>query len=269
MTLWLAVMFGIAGVLLSRPRTPRRRLVECGVPDSEGIDTRTSSARPAVLAGLAVATALVSAGSPLPIAVVAAFGPAAIRMAQRARRRTQQREACRAAVVEVTFALAAELRAGRTSKEALLVTAAAAGPLEQVLSAAAATVAAGGSAAEELEAGAALPGGDRMRSVAAAWRVAEAAGGRVAVVLERLGEAMDRDDELRREMEAALAAPKATMVLLAGLPAIGLGLGQLVGAHPVHLLLYRPVGWMLLGGAVVLDALGVVVSRVITRWAIG
>jgi tight adherence protein B len=88
------------------------------------------------------------------------------------------------------------------------------------------------------------------------------------LVLERLGEAMDRDDELRREMEAALAAPKATMTLLAGLPLLGLGLGQAIGAHPLHLLLYRPIGWALLAGAGVLDAIGVAVSRQITKVAL-
>jgi tight adherence protein B len=104
--------------------------------------------------------------------------------------------------------------------------------------------------------------------VAAAWRVTEAAGGRVALVLDRLGEAMDRDDELRREMESLMAAPKATMMLLAGLPLVGIGLGELIGAHPVHLLIYRPIGWGLLAGAIVLDAIGVLVTRQITKWAL-
>lgn len=107
-----------------------------------------------------------------------------------------------------------------------------------------------------------------MRSVAAAWQVTESAGGRVALVLERLGEAMDRDDQVQRELAAALAAPKATTMLLAGLPLLGLGMGQAVGAHPFHLLFYNPLGWGLLTGAALLDAAGVVVSRRISQWAL-
>jgi tight adherence protein B len=126
----------------------------------------------------------------------------------------------------------------------------------------------GGSAAVELDIASRLPGADRLRAVAAAWRVTESAGGRVALVLERLGEAMDRDDQVRREMAAALAAPRATMTLLAGLPVVGLVLGQAIGAHPFHLLLYRPLGWALLIGAAVLDALGVLVTQRISRWAL-
>jgi Flp pilus assembly protein TadB len=45
-------------------------------------------------------------------------------------------------------------------------------------------------------------------------------------------------------------------------------LGQAIGAHPVHLLLYRPLGWALLIGAAVLDALGVLVTQRISRWAL-
>ena len=65
-----------------------------------------------------------------------------------------------------------------------------------------------------------------------------------------------------------MAAPKATMALLAGLPLFGLALGQAIGARPIHLLLYRPIGWGLLAGAMLLDGVGVLVSRRISRWAL-
>jgi tight adherence protein B len=48
---------------------------------------------------------------------------------------------------------------------------------------------------------------------------------------------------------------------------MGLALGQAVGARPLHLLLYRPLGWGLLAGAAALDAVGVAVMTRITRWA--
>ena len=79
---------------------------------------------------------------------------------------------------------------------------------------------------------------------------------------------MDDDDELRRELDAAMAGPRATMVMLGGLPLLGLGLGQAVGARPIHLLLHRPLGWGLLAGAVVLDGLGILTTRAIARAAL-
>jgi tight adherence protein B len=187
----------------------------------------------------------------------------------RARRQhNRERDAREAAVADATFALAGELRAGRTPSEALRAAAATVAPLAESLLAAAQAVAVGGSAAAELDAASRLPGASRLRSVAAAWQVTESAGGGVALVLERLGEAMDRDDQVQRELAAALAAPKATTMLLAGLPLLGLGMGQAVGAHPFHLLFYNPLGWGLLTGAALLDAAGVVVSRRISQWAL-
>jgi tight adherence protein B len=118
-------------------------------------------------------------------------------------------------------------------------------------------------AAELRRAASAVAGAEGLACVAAAWAVAESAGGRVAVVLERLSESMDSEAELRQELDAAMAGPRATMSLLAGLPLLGLVLGQSVGARPLDLLLHRPLGWGLLASAVVLDATGVVVTRAI------
>jgi tight adherence protein B len=267
-TLWLTAVLAAAVVLVTRPRTARQRLADCRGPTAQTSLRSGSSGAQVVLIGAAIGSGLVAMHLPIGLAAVGGVVPVGVSVVRRTRENSLRRTAGEAAVVEVTFALAAELRAGRTPKEALLAASAAAGPLTPVLSAAATAVDLGGSAAAELDAGAELPGAGRLRSIAAAWRVTEAAGGRVAVVLERLGEAMDRDDELRREMEAAMAAPRATMILLAGLPAIGIGLGQAIGADPLHLLVYRPLGWALAAGAVLLDALGIAVSRLITRWAL-
>jgi tight adherence protein B len=167
----------------------------------------------------------------------------------------------------VTFALAGELRAGRTPAQALAAVAGLAGPLRPALEAAHLAVALGADAAEELARAATVPGAERLRYVAAAWAVADTAGGRVATMLERLCESMDSDDELRRELDAAMAGPRATMGLLASLPLLGLALGESVGAHPLHLLLHRPLGWGLLVGAATLDGIGVLITRAIARVA--
>jgi tight adherence protein B len=88
------------------------------------------------------------------------------------------------------------------------------------------------------------------------------------VVLERLSESMDADDELRRELDAAMAGPRATMVMLGGLPLLGLALGEAVGAHPLRLLLHQPLGWGLLTLAAILDTAGVIATRAIARSAL-
>lgn len=268
MNLWLAAAAVALAVVLLRPRPAAERLTVWHAQGERSAPTELSIRPTDVAVAVATGSALVALRLPLVIAMAGGLLPLGWRRAQSIRRRGTVRQAREAAVAEATFALAGELRAGRTASEALRAAAETAGPLAEALRAAASAVAVGGSAAAELEIASRLPGADRLRSVAAAWRVTESAGGRVALVLERLGEAMDRDDEIRREMEALTAAPKATMMLLAGLPLFGIGLGQAIGAHPVHLLIYRPIGWGLLAGAVVLDAIGIAVSRQITKWAL-
>lgn len=262
MTVWIAAIAVAAVVALRRGPPAAARLV--------GTQTgaRTFGRQATVIVAAVVTGAGVIAARTSAVLVVALpAATAVVWFLWSARQRALQREAVTAAVVEVTFAIAGELRAGRTTSEALLAAASIDGPLADELLAAASAVAVGGSAAAELTRAAATPGADRLRFVASAWQVAETSGGRIAVVLERLGEGMDRDDELRRELDAALAGPRATMVLLAGLPLFGLGLGQAMGARPLDLLLHRPFGWGLLGGAAVLDGAGLWLTRLITRSA--
>jgi tight adherence protein B len=270
-TIWLAAAATVAVVLTAaRPGVARQRLaglVAAAAPsDAEaGLSwpLRPGSVLVAVTVGTAVAAGLVPVG--LAAAVVAAT--LGLRNVRASRRAAAAREAAVQATVEVTVGLAAELRAGRTPAQALAAVAPWSGPLEPALSSAAVAVAAGVSASDGLLLAAAVPGAGGLRQVAAAWRVTESTGGRLAGVLDRLAEALDGELELRQELQSALAGPRATVVLLAGLPVMGLALGQAVGARPLHLLLYRPLGWGLLAGAAVLDAAGVVVMTRITRWA--
>jgi tight adherence protein B len=263
---WLTAVLAATAVMFSRPRQPWQRLT----PADQGGAAPSSSrvtARGWLLAALA-GSAMIALHLPIVLAAVAGVVPPAVMWLRERRRSAARRVARETAVVEVTFALAAELRAGRTTREALAATAETAGPLRSVLAAAAASVDVGGSASAELEAGADLPGAERLRTIAATWRVTEAAGGRVALVLERLGEAMDREDALRREMQAAMAAPQATMMMLAALPLVGLGLGEAIGANPLHLLIYKPLGWGLLAGAAIFDTAGILISKRIAKRAL-
>ena len=262
---WLCGLSVVTAIALCARRPPGRGLARLREPPTGGARPTTTALAAAVVAGGGL---LMAMHVPLSLVVVTAVAVVAVHRVRRTRREARATDDRRAATVEVTFALAGELRAGRTTAEALAAVAAGAGPLEPGFAAAARTVLAGGDAFEELRHLADPSGAERLRSVVAAWSVAAAAGGRVAVVLERLGEAMESEDELRRELDAAMAGPRATMALLALLPVLGLALGQAVGARPVQLLLHRPLGWLLLAGATVLDLGGVVATRAIARTAL-
>lgn len=168
-----------------------------------------------------------------------------------------------AEAIEIVFALAAELRAGRPPGRALALVADTAPLLRAYLVEASAAVEAGAVPSDELGRLGELPGCAGLQGVAAAWAVTESAGGAVAEVLDRLGEVMEADRQARAALDAALAAPRATMALLAGLPVLGIVLGQSLGARPLDLLLHRPLGWALLAAGATLDLLGVAWTRVL------
>jgi tight adherence protein B len=217
-----------------------------------------------LLAAVAVELSSTLLGAPVlaaaGVAVMAAAGKAL-----RRRRGRQLRTRRQAATVEIVFALAAELRAGRTPAEALHSAADAGDVLRPPLVAAAAAVRAGTPAAEPLGDMAGLPGCEVLAAVAAVWQVTEQAGGAVADVLDRIGATLDTDIADRRAFDAALAGPRASMTMLAALPGLGLLMGQSAGARPVHLLLHRPLGWALLAGAGALELAGVAWSRRLVR----
>jgi tight adherence protein B len=206
-------------------------------------------------------------GAPLPLVVATAVVGPVLPVVLARRRWGRQADARRSESVEVVNALAAEMRAGRPPGAALGAVAAVTSHLREPLTVAAAAVANGAAVAPELARIAALPGCAAFRSVAAAWTVTERLGGPVADVLERVGAGLDDERSHRAALDAALAGPRATMTLLALLPALGVLLGTSMGAEPLDLLLHRPLGWGLCAGAAVLDTLGVLWVRRIARAA--
>lgn len=197
--------------------------------------------------------------TPMTRAVAAASG--VMRRRQLHRRRETE-------VVETVFALASELRAGRPPGRALALVATCTTHLRAELSEAASAVEAGASAPSELRHVAQSPGCAGLGAVASAWEVTESAGGAIADVLERLGDVLDVERQNQAALDAALAAPRATMVLLAALPVFGLGLGQSLGARPLSVLLHRPLGWAMLAAGLALDSIGVAWTRLLVRRAL-
>jgi tight adherence protein B len=102
-------------------------------------------------------------------------------------------------------------------------------------------------------------------AVAAAWRVADAAGVRLADLLERLADDVTGLRRVRSVAAAQAAGAQATAMLLAGLPVAGLALGYAMGADPVHVLLRTPLGALCAGLAGALQMAGLAWSARLAR----
>ena len=153
-------------------------------------------------------------------------------------------------VIEACAALASELRSGQPMRSALP------SALDGVAPHAVGAARWGGDVPEALRRDAEA---DRMplwRSVAACWEVSESSGAGLAVALERLTAAARSAEEVRVQLQAHLAAPRATARMLALLPAIGILLGMSLGGDPLGWLLGTTIGRLCLLGGVVLTGLG-------------
>jgi len=82
--------------------------------------------------------------------------------------------------------------------------------------------------------------------LAAAWSLAEQHGIALADVLDAVRCDAEHRVRFAAEVQARLAGPRATAVVLAGLPLLGLALGQALGAAPWHVLCDTPAGHLLL-----------------------
>ena len=156
---------------------------------------------------------------------------------RRSRHRTMV-ERRRARVIELLEALSAELTSGLPPVRALRAIAAD----WPDLSAAAAAAQAGGDVPAVLLELSNRPGLDALRHVACAWAVTEQSGAGLSDVLDRITRSQRAEQEIRREVASALAAPQATARMLALLPLLGLGLGAGLGGNPVGLLLETGFG---------------------------
>lgn len=203
--------------------------------------------------------------------VLPLLGAAAVLAATRvaaARRRRTAATGERAGAVEALGALAAELGAGRTPPEALGAAAAvAAGPAADALRSAAAAAQLGGDVPSVLAspppATAVAP---TLRSLAACWSVCSSSGSGLACAVQRLEEGLRADQAQRRVVQAELAGPRATALLLAVLPAAGLLMAGALGADPLHVLLQTPLGLVCLTLGLGLDGLGLLwTNRLVSR----
>ncbi|GAA2949159.1 type II secretion system F family protein [Kitasatospora cinereorecta] len=183
------------------------------------------------------------------------------------RRRTLrcERERAADAVTALCGAVVGELRTGREPGQALAAAGCQAGALGAAESAVLAAARFGGDVPGALRQAAAGPGLDGLAGVAACWRVAVDGGAGLAAGLSRLEGALRAERRRREELRAQLAGAWSTVVVLALLPVVGLGLGAALGADPLRVLLHSPGGLACLLTGGVLEAVGLFWAARIVR----
>lgn len=245
---------GAGGARGTGPPSPARRV-------TDGVRRVRGRLRPE-WASLAAGLVLALLGdSVLPVVAGAAGVPVLrrVRLAGRARRARERRQD---AVIALCGTLAGEVRSGRQPGEALLYavhdpTVHGSRGLGDAQAAVLAAARFGGDVPGALAAAAGQPGAEGLRGLAACWRVAVDQGAGLAAGLDRLEGALRAERDQRSDLRAQLAGARATAVMLAGLPVLGLLLGVALGSDPLGVLLHTGagLGCLLAGG--VLEGLGV------------
>ncbi|WP_416485884.1 type II secretion system F family protein [Streptomyces sp. CL12] len=192
----------------------------------------------ALVAGLLLA---LLGGSVIPV-VAGAAGVPVLRRVRLAGEAGRARERRVDQVIALCGMFAGEVRAGRQPGEALLRAARDSGGLGEALAAVVAAARFGGDVPGALAAAARQPGAEGLLGLAACWRVAVDQGAGLAAGLDRLDGALRAERDQRADLRAQLAGARATAVLLAALPALGLLLGAAMGAAPLRVLLHSGPG---------------------------
>lgn len=234
---------GLALAVLIAPVSPTDRLIPAG---SGGRPVRWWLPVGVVGAGCAVA-ALVWLPAPVMLAAALAAGCLAVR---RRHRRTMRRRAAEAAGLQDALdVLIGELRVGAHPVTAFEV---AAGEANGEVGAALREVAARARLGADVAAGlgsvarrSALPG--HWQRLAVCWQLAEQHGLAIATLIRTAQRDIVERERFSSKVHAELAGARTTAALLAGLPVLGVGLGQAIGAHPVRFLLTGGT-WLLVIG---------------------
>ncbi|MEV0961943.1 type II secretion system F family protein [Streptomyces sp. NPDC049910] len=197
-------------------------------------------------------------------------GAVAVALTGRRLRASERRraEADRAAaVVALCGGIVGELRAGGQPGQALLAVGRATGALGAAEAAVLSAARFGGDVPAELRRASREPGAEGLAGLAACWLVAVDSGAGLAAGIDRLEAALKTEREQRASLRAQLAGARATVVVLALLPVIGLALGWALGADPLRVLLHSPagLGCLVVGG--LLEAVGLYWATRIVRAA--
>ena len=170
----------------------------------------------------------------------------------------RERSAARRQAIEALGSLSAELSAGTPQQRALVIAG------EQVWPAACGAVRFDGDVAEALREDARrMP---LITPLAACWAVSAQQGSGLAISVSRIAEQARMAEDIRVQLEAQLAGPRATARILMLLPLFGIAMGMMMGVNPLAWLLGTPVGLACLVVGLALTALGYWwTSRIVQR----
>lgn len=251
----------LAGPRITSVRAPAR----AGAARGRGTDrARLGAARP-VPVGLAALVAVAVVSRDLGVAAVLAActsGAGAVAWARRRRRQAAAR--MRGAVCELCQALVGELRSGAAPGPALAAAARGLAGLDDLTAVAGAPH---GDVAAALLDLADEPGGEGLRRLQACWRVSERFGSGLEASVSRLASSLRGEEQVRREVAAQLAGPRATAVLLMLLPLLGALMGGAMGVGVVRVLLATPLGVACLLAGLTLELLGLLWTARLARAA--
>jgi tight adherence protein B len=216
---------------------------------------------PAAAAGAALMGGLVS--TPL-VALLAAAGSLLAARAWLAGRAARRTEGQLLSLAEGLGALAADLRSGRSLAAATdaAVTACAVGGCGPALARAVRAPGAPSPAAQDpvLD--------EALGRISAAVVLSGRTGCSLAAVAGAVEDDLRARHRQRQELRGATAAPRASALLLAGLPLLGLAMGSGVGADPWGVLTGTGAGQVLLVAGVALEGAGLAWSRALVERAV-
>jgi tight adherence protein B len=251
-----AAALALALALLTTPR-----------PSAHRLRVRTvRSARPgiAVASGRIVIPAVVvlalvlAATTSIGVVAAAAMVGVTVEVRRRSRRRRHLRTAEAAALRGALDVLVGELRVGAHPVAALSV---AADDVGGTVASALRTVAARARLGADVAAGmlgvarrSALP--EQWERLAVCWQLAQTHGLAIGSLMQTAQRDLIERERFSCRVEAGMAGARTTAAVLAGLPVIGIGLGQLIGADPVGFLLSGGLGDWLLALGVLLACAG-------------
>jgi len=231
-----------------------------GAPSASTSSAAAASGSTAALLALAsprgglVLGALVTAAAALPAGLAGGLAAAMVTgTATACHRVSRARRAMATATTDLSDALGilvAELRAGAHPADAVQAAAEchaeAAGDVVRVLAAVSAAARLGGDVPAVLHGAGPVQLRCWWDRLAAAWSLAEQHGIALADVLDAVRCDTEHRVRFATEVQARLAGPRATAVVLAWLPLLGLALGQAVGAAPLRVLIGTSLGHLLL-----------------------
>ena len=252
-----ATVLCLAAALLVLPGHAARDRLQRGLP-AAGLRPV-----PRALVGGVVVTAVtaVVVWTGITPALAAATVAATAVWRRRARRRAAELEEDRRMLLSGLDTVIADLRVGAHPADACDTAAReTTGPVAGAFRVAAARARLGGSAALGLRSVTASsdPFGvaGSLGRVADAWSVSDRHGLALAELLGAARADLAARIRIRARTEAGLAGARATASVLAGLPALGVGLGQLMGAAPLGILLAGGLGGVMLVVGTVLVCVG-------------